>query len=147
MTQWMEPPTKRLKKWRSFRQSIDKTKLVDSLQELVNWFKTAPLSSRVIDVYDNTLWPGPWDLLYAGDMDENAIALAMAYSLQLADVNCEVLLVQDNKISFLGLVVLDVLTRSILLLSTACATVANVLMATMVEITAAMRCGTMCSNQ
>jgi len=106
MTQWMEPPTKRLKKWRSFRQSIDKTKLVSSLQELVDWFKTAPLSSRVIDVYDNTLWPGPWDLLYAGDMDENAIALAMAYSLQLADVDCEVLLVQDNKISFLGLVVL-----------------------------------------
>ena len=106
MTQWMAPPTERLKKWRSFRQSIDKENLEDSLQELVDWFKTAPLSSRVIDVYDNTLWPGPWDLLYAGDMDENAIALAMAYSLQLADVDCEVMLVQDNKLSFLGLIVL-----------------------------------------
>ncbi len=102
----MAPPTERLKKWRSFRQSIDKENLEDSLQELVDWFKTAPLSSRVIDVYDNKLWPGPWDLLYAGDMDENAIALAMAYSLQLADVDCEVMLVQDNKISFLGLIVL-----------------------------------------
>ena len=39
-------------------------------------------------------------------MDENAIALAMAYSLQLADVHCEVMLVQDNKLSFLGLIVL-----------------------------------------
>jgi len=106
MTQWMAPPTERLKKWRSFRQSIDKENLEDSLQELVDWFKTAPLSSRVIDVYDNTLWPDPWDLLYAGDMDENAIALAMAYSLQLADVDCEVMLVQDNKLSFLGLIVL-----------------------------------------
>ena len=27
------------------------------------------------------------DLLYAGDMDENALALAMAYSLQLADAH------------------------------------------------------------
>ena len=33
-------------------------------------------------------------------------ALAMAYSLQLADAHCEVMLVQDNKLSFLGLIVL-----------------------------------------
>ena len=102
----MAPPTERLKKWRAFRQSIDKENLEASLQELVDWFKTAPLSSRVIDVYDSTLWPGPWDLLYAGDMDENAIVLAMGYSLHLAEVDCEIQLVQDRTESFLGLIIL-----------------------------------------
>jgi len=106
MTQWMAQPTERLKRWRSFRHSIDKKNLETSLQELVDWFKTAPLSSRVIDIYDNTHWPGPWDLLYAGNMDENAISLAMGYSLHLAEVDCEILLVQDRTESFLGLVVL-----------------------------------------
>ena len=80
----MAPPTERLKKWRSFRQSIDKENLEDSLQELVDWFKTAPLSSRVIDVYDNTLWP-ILDLLYAGDMDENA---CISNGLQFATSRC-----------------------------------------------------------
>ena len=72
MTQWMAPPERR-KNGRSLRQSIDKENLEESLQELVDWFKTA-IHSRVINIYDNELWPGPWDLLYAGDMDENAIA-------------------------------------------------------------------------
>ena len=106
MTIWMAPPTERLKKWRKFRQSIGNENLHTSLQELVDWFKTAPLSSRFIDVYDSTHWPGPWDLLYVGDMDENTISLAMGYSLQLAEVDCEILLVQDREKSFLGLVVL-----------------------------------------
>lgn len=106
MTQWMIAPGERLKDWRSFRQTLDNTDLKSSLQNLVDWFKTAPLSSRVIDIYDSTTWPGPWDLLYAGDMDENAIALAMAYSLQLCDIDCEVLFAQDREEHFMGLVVM-----------------------------------------
>ena len=41
MTQWMAPPLNAEGKWRSFRQSIDKENLEESLQELVDWFKTA----------------------------------------------------------------------------------------------------------
>lgn len=106
MTQWMSPPGNRLKEWRTFRQKLKSNNLKTSLQELVDWFKTAPLSSRVINIYDSETWPGPWDLLYAGDMDENAIALAMAYSLQLCDIDCDLILAQDREEHFLGLVVL-----------------------------------------
>jgi hypothetical protein len=105
-TFWQLAPEKRLKEWRHFRGRIDKKNLETSLNELVDWWKMTPISSRVIDTFDNSLWPDPWELIYDGNFDENALALGMAYSLNLSGINTELLHVQCTEKSFLGLVVL-----------------------------------------
>jgi hypothetical protein len=103
---WHLAPEKRLKEWRNFRGSLDTDDLYNSLVSVVEWWKFTPISSRVIDTFNNSDWPDPWELIYNGDFDENALALGMAYSLKLADIKTELLLVQCTEKSFLGLVVL-----------------------------------------
>jgi len=72
----------------------------------VDWWKFTPIGSRAIDPYESTEWPNPWELIHTGNFDENAIALGMAYTLHLMDWPCEVVLLQDMKKQFIGLVVL-----------------------------------------
>lgn len=104
---WLESPRERLKIWRNFRNellNIDDEEEV--LQAVVDWWKSAPINSRVIDLYDNEQWPNPWDLLYSGDYDENVITLGMAYTLDLIEWPCEVKLIQDSNKSEVKLIIL-----------------------------------------
>lgn len=102
---WQLTPNERLKEWRSFRKELDELDDKECLQTIVDFWRMAPLSNRVIDPYDSKEWPNPWNMLWEGKFDENAIALGMAYTLELCDWSCEVLLVQNTKKSYIGLVV------------------------------------------
>lgn len=104
-TVWQMSPSDRLKEWRYFRKKIAEKELFDAMQDVIDWWKLAPLSSRVLDIYDNSTWPDPWELLHNGEYDENSIALGMAYTLSLNDIPCNILLVQSRKESYLGLIV------------------------------------------
>lgn len=103
---WQLNPDERLKEWRSFRNSLCEQDLKQQLEQVVDWWKNTPLGSRQLDIYDATEWNDPWELLHKGDFDENSIALGMAYSLQLIDVDTQLLLVQNRKNHTLNLIVL-----------------------------------------
>ena len=103
---WLESPQQKLKIWRKFRKELININDEEVLQSVVDWWKSAPINSRVIDPYDNTDWPNPWDLLYTGDYDENVIALGMAYTLELIEWPCEVKLIQDRNKSEVKLIIL-----------------------------------------
>ena len=104
---WQQSPKQRLKTWREFRLSLDEIDYEeDCLQAVVDWWKTAPVGSRELDVYDKNSWPDPWQLIYTNSLDENSIALGIAYTLHLADWDCEVLLVQNQEESWIRLIVL-----------------------------------------
>lgn len=105
-TVWQESPNQRLKTWRSFRKEIQDLEDKPCLEKVVEWWKYTPIGSRVIDPYESKEWPDPWNLIYIGNFDENAVALGIAYTIHLLDWPCEVLLVQNTKLSFVGLVVL-----------------------------------------
>jgi hypothetical protein len=105
-TVWQLMPDERLKEWRKFRKRIEELSDSECLQEVVDWWKFTPIGSKAIDPYDNEKWPDPWALIHTGNFDENAVALGMAYTLQLMDWPCEVALVQDSEKRFLGLVVI-----------------------------------------
>jgi hypothetical protein len=74
--------------------------------EVIEWWKYTPVSNRVIDAYDNSNWPDPWELLHKGDFDENAVALGIGYTLHLMGYPCDILLVQNREKHFLRLIVL-----------------------------------------
>ena len=104
---WQQSPKQRLKTWREFRLSLDDIEYEeDCLQAVVDWWKTAPVGSRELEIYDVKSWPDPWQLIYTNALDENSIALGMAYTLHLADWTCNVLLVQNQEESWIRLVVL-----------------------------------------
>jgi len=104
---WQQAPKQRLKTWREFRLHLDDIEYEeDCLQEIVNWWKMAPVGSRELDIYDVDSWPDPWQLIYNNALDENSIALGMAYTLHLSDWQCDVCLVQNQEESWLKLIVL-----------------------------------------
>jgi hypothetical protein len=95
---WLRPPAQRLKDWRQFRKHLSELDDDDIvLEELVEWWKTVPISTRVIDPYDSKHWPDPWELLYNDEYDENVIALGMCYTLALIDWPCTLQLIQCNE--------------------------------------------------
>lgn len=72
-----------------------------------DWWATAPLSANTIDVYDSNSWASPWDFIWAGNFDENSVALGMAYTLQLEELaECKLLLIQKKQGDVPRLVVL-----------------------------------------
>ena len=104
---WQLSPKQKLKVWREFRLGLDDIEYEeDCLQAVIEWWETAPIGSRELDIYDNSAWPDPWKLLYDNNLDENSIALGMAYTLHLADWDCEVALVQNQNESWIKLLVL-----------------------------------------
>tara|TARA_B100000900_G_scaffold34967_2_gene26362 strand:+ start:923 stop:1357 length:435 start_codon:yes stop_codon:yes gene_type:complete len=104
---WQQAPKIRLKLWRDFRLQLDSIDYEeDCLQAVVDWWKSAPVGSRELDIYDVESWPDPWQLIYDNALDENSIALGIAFTLHLIDWECEVLLVQNQEESWIRLVVL-----------------------------------------
>tara|TARA_B100000035_G_scaffold314094_1_gene329436 strand:+ start:9674 stop:10108 length:435 start_codon:yes stop_codon:yes gene_type:complete len=104
---WQQAPKTRLKLWRDFRLQLDSVDYEeDCLQAVVDWWKSAPVGSRELDIYDVESWPDPWQLVYNNALDENSIALGIAYTLHLIDWECEVLLVQNQEESWIRLIVL-----------------------------------------
>jgi hypothetical protein len=80
---------------------------IERLQAVVDFWKMAPMSSMHTDIYDASTWLSPWDFIWTGRYDESSVALGMAYSLQLeSHAQCEILLVQNTKESYINLIVL-----------------------------------------
>lgn len=103
---WQQPPEERLKLWRKFRKDNEHLEDLECLQAVLDWWKFTPLGSRAIDPYNRETWPDPWELVFEGNFDENAVALGIAYTLHLMDWPCTVALVQDIEKTFFGLVVI-----------------------------------------
>lgn len=104
---WQKQPKERLKLWRQFRKNLKEYSIKEMLNEVLAFWNTLPISSNTIDIYDETTWPKPWDLVWEGEYDENNIALGMAYTIALENyAQCKILLVQNTEESYIALAVL-----------------------------------------
>ena len=93
----------RLLEWSNFRKSLEVSS--DPLQDVIDYYNQFPQVSIHTDPYSKETWPDPWELLWNGQYDENTIALGMAYTLELCDWPCEILLIQDPTKSHVGIVI------------------------------------------
>ena len=104
---WQLPLKARLRRWRGFRKEIEEIdSLIDQLRVVVDFWKTTPLATRIIDPYDIGTWPNPWEMLNTNEYDENVVALGIAYTLHYININCRVLLVQNIKNREIKLIIL-----------------------------------------
>jgi len=95
---WQCSPKQRLSLWRQFRKTLASMEYLERLQAVVDFWKMAPMSSMHTDIYDAKTWAQPWDFIWEGVYDE---------TLQLESyAQCEILLVQNTKKSYINLIVL-----------------------------------------
>jgi hypothetical protein len=103
---WQLPVKSRLRTWRTLRKEIEALDdLLPKLEVVTQFWKMAPISVRVIDPYNESTWPNPWDLLHANEYDENVVSLGIAYTLYYSGIPCKILLVQSVEKSEIKLIV------------------------------------------
>jgi hypothetical protein len=89
----------RLAIWRTFRDSLEKSE--DPIQDTIDFFNKAPLSSMAADPYTPSTWPDPWELIQENNYCEFVKILAICYTLQLTDIlshaSYVIHITQDNK--------------------------------------------------
>lgn len=73
----------RLILWSRFRDSIEDSE--NPLEDLIDFYSSAPSVSIHTDPYDRTRWPNPWELLEENQYCEFCRVLAYCYSLQLTE--------------------------------------------------------------
>ena len=104
---WQLPPKKRIQRWRELRKRIGEySDLLEQLQVVLDFWKTTPIGSRIVDPFNESTWSTPWELLHQNDYDENVVSLGMAYTLHYSNISCRLLLVQNVEKSNIKLIVL-----------------------------------------
>jgi len=69
--------------WRDFRNKLETAD--DPFGLLIDFYKSAPLTSISCDPWDKKTWASPWELLEENQYCRFGIVLGMCYSLQLTD--------------------------------------------------------------
>lgn len=73
----------RLVIWKNFRETLESS--ADPVQDVIEFYKAAPLANMQIDLYDSSTWLDPWELLQINQYCEFSKILAICYSLQLTE--------------------------------------------------------------
>ena len=69
--------------WRNLRDSLEQS--AEPFQQVMQFYKQAPLRKISCDPWDQGNWASPWELLEENEYCEFGIVLGMCYSLQLTD--------------------------------------------------------------
>ena len=72
----------RITHWREFRENL--TQSTTPLQDIVDLWKTAPVTERKLDPWSSQRWPTPWELLEENRFCPVAIPLMMGWTAKLS---------------------------------------------------------------
>lgn len=74
----------RLTNWKALRTRLETCK--DPLKEVIEAYSHAPvINDKSVNMWDNTTWHGPWELIQQNGYTETCILLGMCYTLQLTE--------------------------------------------------------------
>ena len=90
---WFTDKQGRLAAWRDWRLGLANLDLDSAHQEVATWWKFVPMVAKTFDPWRKESWPDPWELIGSGSFCPNAQGLGMFYSLVLAKIDCELMLV------------------------------------------------------
>jgi hypothetical protein len=78
----------RLGSWKQVRHQIaDEVTTEAKIDTALQFWRHAPIESRVIDWDDSSTWPAPWDLLHDNRYCSSTTSLGLAYTLLLSRVS------------------------------------------------------------
>jgi hypothetical protein len=73
----------RLASWRNFRNTLETSN--NPIQDVIDFYKSAPYTRMNADPYSKETWPGPWELLDENLYCDYCKILGICYTLQLTD--------------------------------------------------------------
>lgn len=73
----------RLKCWKDFRENLETSQT--PFDDVLEFWRLAPLSNMQADPFDNTTWPNPWEMIEENIYCEFVKILAICYTLQLTE--------------------------------------------------------------
>lgn len=89
----------RMRDWKQFRDELDVSET--PIQDTIDFWNNAPLTSIAADPWDDKTWPGPWEMIEENIFCPFVKILAILYTLQLTDSfslhKFEINIVQDSK--------------------------------------------------
>jgi hypothetical protein len=73
----------RLLIWHQFREGLETSE--DPIQDTIDFYNKAPLTSIAADPFTPSAWPTPWEIVQENIYCEFVKILAICYTLQLTD--------------------------------------------------------------
>jgi len=77
------PYEDRLRAWRNFRNYLEESQ--KPLQDTINFVNQAPVGKLEFNVWNDSEWPQPWELVERNQFSEFAKILLICYTLQLTE--------------------------------------------------------------
>jgi len=74
----------RLTDWKALRTQLRSLDLEEAAQTVARYWARAPLMKCAYDAYRLETWPGPWEMVMAGDWCRDSVAVGMEFTLRLA---------------------------------------------------------------
>lgn len=89
----------RIAAWKEFRKTLEES--LDPYQEVIDYYKLAPMVRIQADPYDENTWPTPWEIIEENVYCDFVKILAICYTLKLTDRfsqdSFEIHITQDKK--------------------------------------------------
>lgn len=89
----------RLRAWKEFRDTLEISST--PFQDVLSFWRIAPLGRQYTDPYDSNNWPDPWELIHENIYCEFLQILGICYTLQLterfSDSSFEIHITLDKK--------------------------------------------------
>jgi hypothetical protein len=99
----------RLAAWAEFRTSLETSD--DPLNDVIEFYRRAPLVSIHTDPWTPSMWPDPWQLLDENQYCDFCTVLGQCFSLQLTDrfkaSTFEIHIITDNNLGYRYLLLVD----------------------------------------
>lgn len=99
----------RMSVWQDFRNSLETSDT--PFQDVINFYRRAPLVSIHTDPWNPESWPDPWQLLDENQYCDFCTVLGWCYSLQLTDrfkgSSFEIHITTDNNLGYGYLLAVD----------------------------------------
>jgi hypothetical protein len=85
MNPFLLSPKERLQDWKTFRNSLAGIPDSEAVARVASYWALAPLNNRwAYDPEDLSDWPGPWEMIGAGEWCRSSVAVGMEFTLRLA---------------------------------------------------------------
>lgn len=92
----------RLTHWKTFRASLCDMHEIDQLRATASYWSQAPTMKCAYDSEEVPSWPGPWEMVLAGDWCRDSIAAGLEFTLRLGGWSADrlsLLMIRDYDIS------------------------------------------------
>lgn len=74
----------RLSDWKALRNNLSQHPEDEQIQIVADYWARAPLMKAAYDSEFIENWPGPWEMVMAGDWCRDSVAVGMEFTLRLA---------------------------------------------------------------